>query len=81
VEGLVLSVVRAHQAATPGYLSLSKGLVDGANANRSPYAYEQNPAEERVKYEAVGGEVDKEMTVLSFTKEDGTSMGYVVVSG
>ena len=74
-------MVRAHRAATLGYLSLSKGLVDGANVNRSPYAYEQNPAEERAKYEAVGGEVDKEMTVLSFTKQDGTPMGYVIISG
>lgn len=48
------------------------------NVNRSPYAYEANPADERAKYESVGGQVDKEMTVLSFEKEDGTPLGSVV---
>jgi hypothetical protein len=77
VEGIVLSIKRAHTSLTPGYLSLAKGLVSDANVNRSPYAYEANPAEERAKYEDVGGDVDKEMTVLSFKKEDGTPLGSV----
>lgn len=50
-----------------------------ANVNRSPFAYEANPAEERAKYESVGGNVDKEMTVLSFKKEDGTPLGLVIL--
>lgn len=49
-----------------------------ANINRSPYAYEANPAEERAKYEPVGGQVDKEMTVLSFRSEDGKPLGLVI---
>lgn len=49
-----------------------------ANVNRSPYAYVANPAEERARYESVGGQVDKEMTVLSFKKEDGTPLGLVI---
>jgi neutral ceramidase len=52
--------------------------VTDANVNRSPYAYEANPTEERTKYESVGGQVDKEMTVLSFKKEDGAPLGFVV---
>jgi neutral ceramidase len=75
VEGIVRSIVRAHESLTPGYLSLSKTLVSGANINRSPYAYEANPADERAQYEDVGGEVDKEMTALLFTKADGTAFG------
>ncbi|RPB17173.1 Neutral/alkaline nonlysosomal ceramidase [Morchella conica CCBAS932] len=75
VEGIVLSIKRAHTSLTPGYLSLAKGLVSDANVNRSPYAYEANPAEERAEYGDVGGDVDKEMTVLSFKKEDGTPLG------
>ncbi|CCX04827.1 neutral ceramidase [Pyronema domesticum] len=75
VDGIVLSVKRAHDSAAPGYLSLSKGLVAGANVNRSPYAYEANPAEERKGYEDIGGEVDKVMTALTFTREDGTAFG------
>lgn len=78
MEGITLSVQRAHISLTPGYLSLAKGLVTDANVNRSPYAYEANPAEERAKYESVGGQVDKEMTILSFKKVDGTPLGFVV---
>lgn len=77
MEGIVRSIQRAHTSLAPGYLSLAKGLVKDANINRSPYAYEANPAEERAKYEPVGGQVDKEMTVLSFRKEDGTPLGLV----
>ncbi|KAI5795177.1 Neutral/alkaline nonlysosomal ceramidase [Geopyxis carbonaria] len=75
VEGIVRSIQRAHESTTTGYLSLGKGLIQDANVNRSPYAYEANPEAERSRYEAIGGEVDKEMTVLTFKKEDGTPMG------
>lgn len=78
MDGIVHSIQRAHTSLTPGYLSLAKGLVTGANVNRSPYAYDANPAAERAKYEPVGGQVDKEMTVLSFRKEDGTPLGLVI---
>ncbi|TGZ76744.1 Neutral/alkaline nonlysosomal ceramidase [Ascodesmis nigricans] len=72
VEGVVRSVERAHSSLKRGRLGLSKKVVTGANINRSPWAYEANPAEERSRYESVGGNVDKEMTVLTFKGEDGT---------
>lgn len=75
VNGIVLSVQRAHDSLAPGFLSLNKGLVQDANANRSPAAYLANPEAERAQFESVGGDVDKEMTVLSFYKEDGTAIG------
>ncbi|PWW74491.1 Neutral/alkaline nonlysosomal ceramidase [Tuber magnatum] len=75
VEGIASSIQRAHESLTPGYLSLSKGLVRDANVNRSPYAYEANPESERASYKGIGGEVDKEMTVLSFEDESGKPMG------
>jgi len=77
VDGIVLSIKRAHDSTTPGYLSLSKGMIEGANVNRSPYAYEANPAAERDQYELIGGEVDKVMTALTFKKKDGTPLGYL----
>ncbi|KAG0641459.1 Neutral/alkaline nonlysosomal ceramidase [Tuber brumale] len=75
VEGIVSSIQRAHESLIPGYLSLSKGLIQDANVNRSPYAYEANPESERASYEGIGGQVDKEMTVLSFEDESGRPMG------
>ncbi|CUS15350.1 unnamed protein product [Tuber aestivum] len=79
VEGIVRSIERAHGSLTPGYLSLGKGLIQDANVNRSPYAYEANPESERASYEGIGGQVDKEMTVLSFEDESGKPMGLVVI--
>lgn len=76
VEGIVRSIQRAHTSLTPGYLSLSKGPVEDANINRSPYAYEANPATERAKY---GSDVDKEMTVLSFKRLNGAPLGFVAL--
>ncbi|KAA8894289.1 Neutral/alkaline non-lysosomal ceramidase-domain-containing protein [Sphaerosporella brunnea] len=75
VEGIVRSVDRAHGSIGPGYLSVSQTLVAGANINRSPYAYEANPAAERARYESVGGEVDKVMTALLFTSAAGPAIG------
>lgn len=75
VEGITNSIVRAHDSVAPGHLSVSKGLISGGSINRSPYAYEANPAAERAQYVGVGGETDKVMTALSFTKADGTAIG------
>ena len=75
VDGIVLSVQRAHDNATSGYLFLGKGLVDDAGVNRSPYSYEHNPLEERQRY---AGDTDKEMQMLYFEDEDGNPLGYVI---
>lgn len=43
VNNIVLSVQKAHESATEGYLNLGKGPVDDAEVNRSPYTcYEHN---------------------------------------
>ncbi len=46
----------------PASLRLNRGELLGANINRSPTAYLNNPAQERARYAA---DVDKEMTALS----------------
>ncbi|KAF4468134.1 alkaline ceramidase [Fusarium albosuccineum] len=66
VDGAVLSVKRAHESLALGRLSAGKIRVENANINRSLFAYLNNPQSERDKYE---DEVDKELTMLKFTRE------------
>ncbi|KAI9769228.1 MAG: hypothetical protein M1840_004357 [Geoglossum simile] len=73
VDGATLSIKRAHDSLTPGYLTFGSGQLEGANINRSPYAYLANPEAERAKYSA---DVDKTMTLLRFQRtSDRVDMG------
>lgn len=47
VTGITNSIVNAHNNMQDGRLFLSETIVEDANANRSPTAYEHNPVEER----------------------------------
>ncbi|RGP71230.1 alkaline ceramidase [Fusarium longipes] len=67
VDGAVLSVKRAHEKLSKGRLSVGKVRIEDVSINRSLYAYQQNPESERQKYE---DEVDKELTMLMFTREN-----------
>jgi hypothetical protein len=49
--GTVLAVKRAHESLAPGTLSVGNVTVLDTNLNRSPYAYEANPAAERARYQ------------------------------
>lgn len=49
VDGIVLSIMRAHDNMKPASLSVGTGLLYDANINRSPSAYLNNPEEERSK--------------------------------
>ncbi|KAF2150905.1 Neutral/alkaline nonlysosomal ceramidase [Myriangium duriaei CBS 260.36] len=73
VQGSVLAIQRAHQSLTTGSLSVGAAdLVDG-NINRSPYAYDQNPAAEKAQYQY---NTDKTMTLLKLTRSsDGKAIG------
>jgi neutral ceramidase len=73
VDGALLSIKRAHEGLTLGTISVGQGDLNDTNINRSPFAYEANPKEERSRYE---DDVDKTMTLLKFTRvSDGKSMG------
>jgi neutral ceramidase len=73
VDGATLSIKRAHESLTPGYLTFGSGELEDANINRSPYAYLANPEAERAKYAT---DVDKTMTLLRFRRAlDRTDMG------
>lgn len=73
VDGVVLSIQRAHESLTTGYLSVGNTTVTGANINRSLYAYLANPEDERDFY---GEEVDKTLTMMRFQRaSDGKNIG------
>ncbi|KAI2468199.1 neutral ceramidase [Annulohypoxylon bovei var. microspora] len=73
VDGAVLSIQRAHESLTEGYLDYGAVNITDGNLSRSLYAYMANPAEERAQY---ADSTDKEMTVLRFQREsDGKNMG------
>lgn len=73
VDGAVLSVKRAHESLTEGYLDIGTVNITDGNLSRSLYAYMANPASERAMY---SDDTDKEMTVLKFQRaSDGKDMG------
>lgn len=73
VDGALLSIQRAHESYSPGYLTFASVDIEDANINRSPYAYLADPKEERARYEH---DVDKTLTLLKFQRaEDGKNMG------
>lgn len=73
-EGIFQAIRRAHGNLGEGRIRLGRGELDGASKNRSPQAYERNPAAERAGFSS---DVDKEMTLLRFDAADGTAIGTV----
>jgi neutral ceramidase len=72
VDGIVLSIVRAHEGLAPGRLRAGTARIDGANVNRSPTAYVKNPEAERLLY---ADDVDKDMTLLRIEDMKGRGIG------
>lgn len=72
VDGILLSISRAHESIRPGSLSIHTGLLLDANINRSPTAYQENPKEERQQYDY---NIDKEMTLLRINDDEGQGVG------
>lgn len=71
VDGALLSIRKAHESLQPGYLSVGTTKVQGANINRSLFAYLANPEEERAKYNVSAdddGSVEKDLTLLKFQR-------------
>lgn len=73
VDGIVQSIINAHQSIEPVRLSLAVGKLHNASINRSPTSYLANPAEERALYDATDGDTDKNMTVLRISSADDSS--------
>lgn len=55
------AISQAHDNLQPGSLQVTSGELVDANINRSPTAYENNPAAERAQYDH---DTDKTMTLL-----------------
>ncbi|KAI9824928.1 MAG: hypothetical protein M1832_001533 [Thelocarpon impressellum] len=73
VDGVILSIQRAHESLSPGFLTFGTTNIAGANVNRSPYAYLANPREELQRYK---DDVDKDLTLLRFQRaEDHKNIG------
>uniref|UniRef100_A0A8I3Q6V3 Neutral ceramidase n=2 Tax=Canis lupus familiaris TaxID=9615 RepID=A0A8I3Q6V3_CANLF len=74
VTGIVKSIEMAHRNMKPGKIFIKKGTVEGAQINRSPYSYLQNPESERARYSS---NTDKEMVVLKMEDLDGAELGLI----
>ena len=62
------SIRQAHDGLQPGRLALNAGELLDANINRSPTAYEANPAGERARFRH---DTDKRMVQLGLLGSDG----------
>ncbi|OWR41276.1 neutral ceramidase isoform 1 [Danaus plexippus plexippus] len=72
VDGITRSIVNAHNQIVPARLFVSSTHVLNAQMNRSPFSYDQNPAEERQRYNS---NTDTELTQLRVVKADGSLYG------
>ncbi|KAJ8022964.1 Neutral ceramidase [Holothuria leucospilota] len=77
VDGIYLSIARAHENKAPSNIYYSVGELSGdmnANINRSPYGYQANPQGEKDSYPY---DVDKDMTVLKIVGENNKDRGLI----
>lgn len=71
-NGIFQAIVRAHNNLTPGSILINSGQLDNCGWNRSPTAYNNNPAAERARYAA---NTDKTMVLLKFVTSTGKEIG------
>lgn len=73
IDGAILSIQRAHESLTEGYLDVGTVNITDGNLSRSLYAYLNNPEEERAQYSS---STDQTLTMLRFQRaSDGLNMG------
>ncbi|KZL70010.1 neutral alkaline non-lysosomal ceramidase, partial [Colletotrichum incanum] len=73
VDGAVLSIKKAHESLTEGYLDVGTAEVADGAINRSLWAYLANPESERSKY---ASSTDTTLTLLRFQRaSDGKNIG------
>lgn len=63
VDGIVESVVEAHEDLKPGTITLGSGELTNASVNRSKVAFDKNPAGDKAAFPRA---IDPAMTVLRF---------------
>ncbi|KAH9119086.1 hypothetical protein AeMF1_008065, partial [Aphanomyces euteiches] len=72
VNGILKAVDQAHSSVAPGTIRFNKGKIPDGGRNRSPPAYEANPADERAQYE---DNRDYDMRLLQFLDSTGGLRG------
>lgn len=72
--GIVQSIDIAHSKITAARIYINAATLLNASVNRSPTAYDNNPKQEKQKYEH---NTDKEMTVVKFVDVKGNNLGAV----
>ena len=72
VNGIVLAIGRAHDSMAPGSIELVTGTLDDATLNRGLPAHSTNH-----DYNPSDTNINSTMTVLKFTKDDGTEIGMI----
>lgn len=63
VRGITQSIITAHNSMVEGRIFISQTQVNDANINRSPLAYDNNPAEEKAQFK---DNTDKTLVQLRF---------------
>jgi neutral ceramidase len=71
VRGITQSIIRAHNDIFDGRIFISQTEISDANINRSPAAYENNPAEEKAQFKE---NVDKTLVQLRFMDKKNTQV-------
>lgn len=74
VDGIYRSIKLAHQNLAPGRIYVNQGDLSNASMNRSPIAYDNNPASERAQY---ASNIDTKMTLLRLQRQNGTDIGMI----
>lgn len=74
VTGIVKAIVDAHESRALGDIYVKTGILDGANINRSPSAYLNDPIKERADYKHDTDHLD---TIVRFDLDDGTEIGVI----
>lgn len=72
VDGIVASIVRAHDTLEPGSVALTQGDLDDATRNRSVPAYQRND-----DADDFARDVDTRMTQLALTAASGAPVGMI----
>jgi neutral ceramidase len=74
VDGIYQSIRRAHQNLQPGRILINEGSLEGAGGNRAVEPYENNPADERSRYES---NTDTTFTLLKLVAANGEEIGTI----
>ena len=74
VDGIYQSIRRAHANLQKGRILVNEGVLEGVGGNRAEVPYENNPADERSRYQ---GNTDKTFTLLKLVADSGEEIGMI----